>query len=211
MPVITIDPNEPDERSLHQAARIIIQGGIAIYPTETVYGIGVRYDDTSALQRLFSLKKRLVNKPVLLLLPRTDDLRRISTSVPPEALQLAERFWPGPLTLVVPACPDISELIAGGGSTVGCRVSCSPVAARLALACGLPITSTSANLSGGPSPSSVSGITADVIAGADLVIDAGPTAGSTPSTVYDLARKPFRVVRPGVIPEADIIRTLKNS
>ena len=210
MTTIFIDPNNPDEQALRETARIIMQGGIAIYPTETVYGIGVRYDDEHALQRLFDLKGRADNKPVLLLLPCAADLHRISSDVPPEALLLAQRFWPGPLTLVVPAAPDLSALVTGNGTTVGCRVSSNPVAAGLTLACGLPITSTSANLSGGPNPAAVSDISPDVLARADVVIDAGPTPGSIPSTVYDLSHKPFRCVRPGVIPEADISAALKD-
>ncbi len=208
MPVITIDPNAPDEQALREAAAIIMQGGIVIYPTETVYGIGVRYDDEQALARLFDLKGRADRKPVLLLLQRSEDLQRISRNVPPEALLLAERFWPGPLTLVVPAAPDLSRALTGGGATVGCRISSHPVAAALALACGLPITSTSANLSGGPNPSSIADIPSDVISRADIVIDAGSTACSLPSTVYDVSRSPFRLVRPGCIAESDIICAL---
>lgn len=210
MPVITIDPNAPDEQALREAAAVIMQGGIAIYPTETVYGIGVRYDDEDALQRLFALKGRADRKPVLLLLPRAEDLQRISRDAPPEALLLTKRFWPGPLTLVVPAA-HLSTRVTGGGATVGCRVSSHPVAAGLALACGLPITSTSANLSGGTNPSSIADIPSDVIDRVDIVIDAGPTAGSLPSTVYDVSRTPFCLVRPGVIPEADITRALKKT
>jgi len=211
MAVIIIDPNKPDPQALSEAAHIIMQGGIAIYPTETVYGIGVRYDVEQALRRLFNLKGRVDNKPVLLLLPRADGLQRISSRVPPEARLLAKRFWPGPLTLVVPARPDMPALVTGGGKSVGCRVSSHPVAAGLALACGLPITSTSANLSGGPNPSSVADITPDVIARADIVLDAGPTPGTLPSTVYDVSQHPFRLVRPGVIAEADINRALQKT
>jgi L-threonylcarbamoyladenylate synthase len=208
MTVITIDPNNPDEQALHVAARIIMQGGIAIYPTETVYGIGVRFDDQQALQRLFELKNRDQHKPVLLLLSRADDLARISSQIPPETQILTERFWPGPLTLVVPAAENLSDLVTGGGQTVGCRVSSSPAAARLMSACGIPITSTSANLSGGANPTSISEISADILEKADIVIDAGPSPGSTPSTVYDISQKPFRLVRAGVIPETDITAVL---
>jgi L-threonylcarbamoyladenylate synthase len=210
MTVITIDPNNPDEQALHVAARIIMQGGIAVYPTETVYGIGVRFDDQQALQRLFKLKNRNQNKPVLLLLSRADDLVRISSQIPPEAQILTERFWPGPLTLVVPAAENLSELVTAGGSTIGCRVSSSASAAGLVLACGTPITSTSANLSGGPNPTSISEISADILEQADIVIDAGPSPGSVPSTVYDISQKPFRLVRAGVIPETDITDALAD-
>jgi L-threonylcarbamoyladenylate synthase len=208
MPVITVDPNAPDEQALREAADIIMRGGIAIYPTETVYGIGVRYDDEQALARLFALKGRDSRKALLLLLPRAEDLRLVSSHVPPEALRLAVRFWPGPLTLVVPAAPDVPELITGGGSTVGCRVSSSPAASTLVRNCGMPITSTSANPSGGPNPARISDIPGDILLRADIVIDAGPAAGSLPSTVYDVSCKPFRLVRPGCIPESDIIRAL---
>ncbi|MBM4310800.1 MAG: threonylcarbamoyl-AMP synthase [Deltaproteobacteria bacterium] len=211
MPVIVIDPNNPDPQALLEAADIIMQGGIAIYPTETVYGIGVRYDDEQALARLFDLKGRASHKPVLLLLPRSEDLQRISSRVPPEARLLAERFWPGPLTLVVPARPDLPALVTGGGNSIGCRVSSSAAASALVRACGRPITSTSANLSGGPNPSSVADITPDVIARADIVLDAGPTPGTLPSTVYDVSQHPFRLVRAGVIAEADINRALKKT
>jgi len=175
-----------------------------------VYGIGVRYDDEQALERLFDLKNRAQNKPVLLLLPGEDDLQRVSARVPPEARLLAARFWPGPLTLIVPAAPNLSALITGHGTTIGCRVSSSASAARLVLACGIPITSTSANLSGGPNPAAISDISADVLARADIVIDAGPSPGTTASTVYDISQKPFRCVRQGVIPEADITAALAD-
>lgn len=211
MPVINVDPHSPDPALMLQASLIIRQGGIAVYPTETVYGIGVRYDDTAALQRLFSLKGRHRGKPVLLLLPQPDDLQRICAGAPPEALLLAGRFWPGPLTLVVPAAGDVPPLVTGGGAGVGCRVSGNPVAAALVRACGFPITSTSANLSGGPNPSSISEIPAEVLGGADIVIDAGPTPGSLASTVYDVSAQPFRIVRPGVILEADITAALNKA
>jgi len=208
MPVITIDPGNPDAASLREAADIIMQGGIAIYPTETVYGIGVRYDDEAALRRLFDLKGRADRKPVLLLLPCAEDLQRVSRHVPPETLLLAQRFWPGPLTLIVPAAAELSTFVTGGGNSVGCRVSSSAVACGLVLACGLPVTSRSANLSGGPNPSSIADIPPDVIARADIVLDAGPTSGILPSTVYDVSQHPFRLVRPGVIAEADITNAL---
>ena len=208
MTVITIDPNNPDEQALQEAARVIMQGGIAIYPTETVYGIGVRFDDRQALQRLFEIKNRDQHKAVLLLLSRVDDLVRISSQVPPEARILTQRFWPGPLTLVVPAAAGLSDLVTGGGQTVGCRVSSSTAAAHLMSACGLPITSTSANLSGRPNPTSISEISADILEQVDVVIDAGPSPGSVPSTVYDVSQKPFRLVRAGVIPETDITALL---
>jgi L-threonylcarbamoyladenylate synthase len=208
MTTIFIDPDNPDEQALREAARVIMQGGIAIYPTETVYGIGVRFDDQEALQRLFAIKNRDHNKPVLLLLPCAEDLTRISSTTPPEAWILAQRFWPGPLTLVVPAAAGLSDGITGGGKTVGCRVSSSPCAAGLLRACGIPVTSTSANISGGATPSAISDIPADVLERTDIVIDAGPSAGTTASTVYDISHKPFRCVRPGVIPEADITAVL---
>ena len=208
MTVITIDQNNPDKQALHVAARSIMQGGIVVYPTETVYGIGVRFDDQQALQRLFELKNRDQHKPVLLLLSRADDLVRISSQIPTEAQILTERFWPGPLTLVVPAAADLSDLVTGRGSTIGCRMSSNTSAAGLVLACGLPITSTSANLSGGPNPTSISEISADILDQVDIVIDAGPSPGSVPSTVYDISQKPFRLVRAGVIPETDITALL---
>ena len=211
MTFITIDTNNPEEKALQEAARIIMRGGIAVYPTETIYGIGVRFDDQQALQRLFELKNRDQNKPVLLLLSSADDLALISNRVPPEARILTERFWPGPLTLVVPAAPDLSVLVTGAGPSIGCRVSSNASAAALVPACGMPITSTSANLSGGANPTSISDIPDDVIARADVVIDAGPTPGSTASTVYDISQKPFRCIRPGVIPEADITAVLENT
>jgi len=208
MNVITIDPNKPDHQALREAARIIMQGGIAVYPTETVYGIGVRFDDQQALQHLFEIKNRNQNKAVLLLLSRADDLARISSRIPPEARILTERFWPGPLTLVVPAAADLSDLITAGGQTVGCRVSSSTAAAHLMSACAVPITSTSANLSGGPNPTSISEISADVLERVDVVIDAGPSPGNIPSTVYDISQEPFQLLRAGVIPEADITDAL---
>jgi L-threonylcarbamoyladenylate synthase len=200
MLLLTINPRSPDEAALREAAHIIKNGGIAVYPTETVYGLGVLFNNTQALERLFAAKGRRETKPVLLLIDNSRALDRLTPDIIPEALALAERWWPGPLTILFKARPNLSPYLTGDEGKIGCRISSHPIARRLVELAGAPITSTSANLAGGPNAACIADIPQDLLERVDVIIDAGATPGGRPSTILDASALPFSVTREGAIP-----------
>ncbi len=142
-----------DPAGVARASRVILQGGVAAFPTETFYGLGADAQNEGALQKVFRIKGREENKPLLLLIGAREWLSAWVPRLDPVAERLIESFWPGPLTLVFEALPHVSPLLTGGTGTIGVRISPHPVARALVEAVGRPITATSANLSGRPSVS----------------------------------------------------------
>jgi L-threonylcarbamoyladenylate synthase len=201
---LRINPLSPDEAALREAAHVIKNGGIAVYPTETVYGLAAAYDTASALERLFAAKGRQETKPVLLLIESSRQLAGLAGKIQPQALQLAEKWWPGPLTMLFKARPCLSPYLTGDEGKVACRVSSSAVAQRLVELVGCPITSTSANLAGGASATRIADIPRELLERVDVVIDAGSTPGGLPSTLLDVSILPFIIVREGAIPSEKI-------
>ncbi len=145
-------------------------------------------------------KGRRETKPVLLLIENSRALGELATEMMPEALALAERWWPGPLTLLFKALPHLSPYLTGDEGKIGCRISADPVARRLVELAGAPITSTSANLAGGPSAACIADIPGELLDRVDVIIDAGTTPGGRASTVLDVSALPFTVVREGALP-----------
>lgn len=184
------------------AAAALRRGGVVAYPTETFYGLGALAADGAAVARLVRAKGRPDGKPLPLLAAGLDQVEAVA-DLPPLARRLAAAFWPGPLTLVVPARPGLHPAITGGGATVGIRVTSSPVAAALARAAGGPLVATSANLAGEPPAAAVEALGAALVARLDLVLDAGPAPGGLASTVVALegegATVRLRLLRAGPI------------
>ena len=209
--ILTVHSAAPDDSVIKEAARCIRDGGIIIYPTETFYGMGALYSNEQALTKLFRIKSRDFSKPVLLLIPDISSIEAVASEVPPEAHVLARHFWPGPLTLLLKPSPHLSSLLIGEDNTVGMRVSSDPVASHLLAALQDCITATSANLSGGISPTAVHEIPDVLLDAVDLVIDAGTTPGGRPSTVFDVSCRPFKIVREGAVGVRDIMRVLHQS
>ncbi len=200
--IFKIDPRLPDEALLRQAADIVLGGGIIIYPTETVYGIGALFSNEQALRRVFAVKGRDPSKPVLLLIKDAASLRNLITGMSYTALGLAEKYWPGPLTLLFQASEKLSPLLIGDERKIGCRVSSSPVARKLLSIIKQPITSTSANLSGDKNPSEINDISPLLLDSVDVILDAGRLGDGLPSTVIDVTIEPFKIIRQGeIIPE----------
>lgn len=202
---LTINPASPDEAAMHKAAHIIAHGGIAVYPTETVYGLAALSTNKSALERLFAAKGRRETKPVLLLIANTTQLDQLTDHIPAQAMTLAERWWPGPLTLLFKARASLSPYITGEDGKVACRISSNTVAQRLVQLVGSPITSTSANLAGDPSTSIPGQLPAQLLDKIDILLDAGPTPGGLPSTLLDVSSQPFEIVRAGAIPASRLL------
>jgi L-threonylcarbamoyladenylate synthase len=200
--VLPTSPDEPREERLEAAASVLAAGGVVAYPTETFYGLAVDPLDPAAVRRLLALKGKPTGSPILLLLAGTWQVEDVVGHLPDPFLPLAERFWPGPLTIVVRAAEDLPEEITGGTGTVGIRVPGLALARQLARSLGKPITGTSANAHGEPPCRTATEIVRALPEGIDLVLDGGPTAGGASSTVLDLSRASPRIVRQGAVPLA---------
>jgi len=192
------------------AAALLRAGGIVAYPTETFYGLGARWDRREALARLASAKLRPAGKPLPLLCADRAQLAEVAGPLPPEAERLAARFWPGPLTLVLPAAAGVPGEITAGSDTVGVRIPGSALARALAAAAGGALVSTSANLSGRPPPRSAAELAPEILAAIDGVLDGGRVPGGLPSTVVALGREGPVLVRAGVIPWDAVLGSLRD-
>ncbi len=185
-----------------EARGLLESGGILALPTETYYALAVNPLDEAALARLFALKSRPPEKPVLVLLPGPEMLARVARTVPEVASRLLARFWPGPLTLILPALDHLPRLLTGGTGTIGVRQPRQDLVRRLMTALGLPVTGTSANRSGRRSLTEAAAVAREFGAGVDLILEAGPCPGGLPSTIVDVSAAPPRLVRAGAIPAA---------
>jgi L-threonylcarbamoyladenylate synthase len=197
--VIHIDRQRPEPSAIAKAADCLRRGGLVAFPTETVYGLGAHAHDRDAVRRLFAAKQRPSNDPLIVHVASVDEIRTLTTHVPPAAVALAERFWPGPLTLVLRRAASVPLEVTAGMETVAVRVPAHPVAHALLAAARMPIAAPSANLFSRPSPTRASHVLADLDGRIDMVLDAGPVDIGVESTVVDLTTVPPTVLRPGAI------------
>ncbi len=188
-----------DPAAVDRAARILHDGGLVAFPTETVYGLGAHATDAVAVARLFSVKGRPADHPLIVHLPEGEPLDRWALDVPAAATRLAEACWPGPLTLILHRGPALPSVVAGGRETIGLRVPAHPVALALLAALGGPIAAPSANRFGHVSPTTARHVADDLDGDVDLVLDGGPCAVGVESTIVDLTVDPPEVLRPGAI------------
>jgi len=198
--VVPVDPQRPDPEVIGRAAAILRQGGLVAFPTETVYGLGADGLNPAALARLFEAKGRPATDPVILHIADPDALPQLAQEVPPAAWTLVRRFWPGPLTLVLPKRPIVPDLATAGLPTVAVRMPAHPVALALIRAAGVPIAAPSANRFGRTSPTTAQHVWEDLAGRIDLILDAGPTPIGVESTVVDLTRPVPTILRPGGLP-----------
>jgi L-threonylcarbamoyladenylate synthase len=196
--VLRVDPEHPDAGVLARAARVLARGGVVAFPTETFYGLGAAALDADAVRRVFALKGRPANNPLLVIV---DGIAMAETvaEIPERARPLIARHWPGALTLVFRARTVVPEEIGAGTGTVGVRWSRHPVARGLATALGAPVTAPSANPSGAAPASAAADVVRDFGGALDVVLDGGATTGGPPSTVVDVTVDPPRVIRAGAV------------
>lgn len=207
---VAVHSGVPGEKVIERAAAVVISGGVIVYPTETLYGIGVDAGNVSALRRVYDIKGREGAKALLVIVDDFERLRPLVQQVTPEAHALMHAFWPGPLTLVFNASPMVPVEITAGMGTIGARVPSNDFCRALVQACGRPITSTSANRAGEPTPNNIGQIRNALPEGIDLFIDAGALPASAPSTVVDVTTSPPRLLREGAVPWDHIARTLRQ-
>jgi L-threonylcarbamoyladenylate synthase len=195
--VVAVDPEHPDPAVIADAASVLARGGLVAFPTETVYGLGANALDPAAVEALFDAKGRPSTDPVIVHVAAIEHVRDIAPDLPAVAERLAQRFWPGPLTLVLRKAPRVSSSITAGLDAVGVRVPAHPVAQALLRAVKLPVVAPSANRFSRPSPTTAQHVLDDLNGSIDMVLDAGPTAVGVESTVLDMTASPPLVLRPG--------------
>ncbi len=181
------------------AVELLKNGGTIAYPTETFYGLGAKFDSDDALRKIYTIKQRPHDKAMPLIIGERDLLPVIAVGVSRTASDLMDTFWPGPLTLILPARENISEYITAGTHTIAVRIPGESFALRLAQAAHFPITATSANLSGLPPARDIETVLGYFGDRIDLIIDAGPTPGGLPSTIVDARGSALKILREGVI------------
>ena len=189
---------------IDQAAATLRAGGLVAFPTETVYGLGANALDEDAVRRLFAVKGRPVDNPLIVHLDDASHLDAVVSTVTPLARRLAARYWPGPLTLVLQAAPAVPAVTRGGLETVAVRVPDHPVALRLLRAAGVPVAAPSANRSGRPSPTTAEHVRADLGDAVDVIVDGGPCGLGLESTVVDARGAVPIVLREGMITREEL-------
>jgi L-threonylcarbamoyladenylate synthase len=203
--ICRIDPIRPDPALIWRAARIIRSGGIIVFPTSGLYGLGTNATNEEAVGRIFKIKHRTAAKPILILIGKTGQLDRLVTIIPEMAGNLIHRHWPGGVTLIFSARQNLPPNLTAGTGKIGIRLPAHPVAAALVDEVGFPVTGTSANLAGQTGCATIDQLPPQIIDKVDLVLDAGTLAGGKGSTVVDVTGKQPVILRKGVAPPITIL------
>lgn len=191
---------EQDKNAVAEAAAILRRGGLLGIPTETVYGLGADALNEDAVRRIFEAKGRPQDNPLIIHVPSADWLARYCRDVPDAAYQLAARFWPGPLTMILSRRDIVPLRTTGGLETVGVRCPDHPVTLAIIEAAGVPIAAPSGNTSGRPSPTTAGHMMEDMLGKIEGIVDGGPCTVGVESTILDLTVQPPRLLRPGGLP-----------
>jgi len=197
--IVVVHPSNPESEAIARAAALLRAGGLVAFPTETVYGLGANALDPAAVRRIFWAKDRPAANPLIVHLPDRSLVANVAASWPATAARLAERFWPGPLTIVVPRNPRLPDEVTAGGPTVAIRSPKHAAAHALLRAAGVPLAAPSANLSTELSPTRAEHVMKSLGGRIDLILDAGPCPGGIESTVVDVTGPGVRILRPGPI------------
>ena len=204
MKTVTLKATHGD--NILRALEILKNGGLVAFPTDTVYGVGTMAFDENAIKSIYVAKDRPVEKAIPILLGRSEDLEKVAASLTSMAEKLAARFWPGPLTLVIPKHPSLPTVVSAT-PTVGVRVPDHPIARALLTAAG-PMAVTSANISGEPSPKTAGEVSRQLNKRIPIILDGGETPGGVPSTVVDCTGAEPVILREGPISLEEIKATL---
>lgn len=195
------------QKGLIKAVKIISKGGIVAFPTESFYGLGVDATNTEAVENLFTIKKRDHNLPILILISSMSNLPQYVTSAPLRAKRLGGKFWPGGLTMVFQSSPVVSSALTSSTGKVGIRISSHPLARTLSKALNVPITATSANISGKPPCIKADQVAEYFNSAVELILDGGETQGKCPSTILDVTTDPPVIIREGMVKAEEIIKS----
>ncbi|MEI8132906.1 MAG: L-threonylcarbamoyladenylate synthase [Leptolinea sp.] len=194
--------------SIREALRIIETGGLVAFPTDTVYGLAADVRSAAAIERIYQAKGRDMVKAIPVLICNIDQVTQVALDLPNSARRLAEKFWPGALTLIVPRLPDLPENLSSSPTVAVRMPNYAPVQTVLQH-CG-PLAVTSANLSGEANPLTAEDVFAQLGGKIDLILDGGPVIGGIPSTIVDCSVDPVVITRHGAIPDEAIFEALQN-
>jgi L-threonylcarbamoyladenylate synthase len=206
METVLIPSAEP--LALERALQVLAAGGLVAFPTDTVYGVGALVFMEAAVESLYAAKGRSLEKAIPVLIGDLKDMGKVAVEVPPLAERLAARFWPGPLTLVVPKHPDLPPAVSSSG-TVGVREPDHPLARTLLVRAG-PLAVTSANRSGASSPTTAEQVLSELGGRIALILDGGTTPGGVPSTVVDCMGPEPRILREGALSQDQILTIMSK-
>lgn len=206
MNIIGVDPASLD--APRRALQILLESGLVAFPTDTFYALGAAARDEEAVARVFAAKRRPREEALPVFVADRDQWRSLVADLPDAALRLADRFWPGALTIVCRRGTEVPPLLAGGGETIGVRQPALPIAVGLCRALGGPIVGTSANTHGMPAPITAAQVALDLGTEVELILDGGRCPLARPSTVIDVTRTPPVIVREGVVPVEAVRETL---
>ena len=196
---VVVDRESPQRDAIDEAAKWIRAGYVIAIPTDTLYGLAADPFNAAAVARVFDVKGRAAGRALPLIAADVAQIASTLGRLSATAARLADRFWPGPLTLVVPAARQLAREVSGGTGTVGVRVPADGIARAVCAACGHPVTATSANLSGEPAVSAPDDVEQALGDRVEFMLDAGRTPGGAPSTIVDVTAGEPRLVRAGAI------------
>ena len=199
--------NAIDNEIIAKAGKAITQKGVVVFPAQYFYGIAVDALDINALQKVFNIKKRALQNPLLVLIKDRDQLETLVDSIPDIAEKLIKKYWPGNVTIIFNAAKHIPDLITAKTGKIGLRMPWHPVAKALVNAAGRPITGTSANISGCPACNSIKTIDPFILKNADMTLDAGELKTGLGSTVVDVTENSLKIVRQGQVSKSEILKT----
>jgi L-threonylcarbamoyladenylate synthase len=207
--IAVVDPLRPPSDTLERAAAAVRQGGLVVFPTTGLYGLGADPLNPEAVERIFRLKARDADKPLLVLIDQLAMMNRVAQPVSAMARHLMARFWPGRLTFVVRALPNLPAGLTAGSGKIGVRLTGHPVAAALAGAAGGLLIGTSANISGAGGIAVIPDLDPSVLESVAMVLDAGPLTGQA-STVVDVTAEAPVILRQGAVPGAAIMSAIRG-
>jgi L-threonylcarbamoyladenylate synthase len=208
--LLEVNPDHPDPEIIRLAGQKIREGGVIVFPTQCLYGLGADARNAEAVARIFAIKQRAPTNPLLILIPGRSDLASVTDTIPLAAKRIMDVFWPGNVTLLFEANPSLPASLTAGTGKIGVRLPLHPVAAELVRKAGGPITGTSANLSGFPGAATIDELGPDITGQVDLILDAGVLKGGIGSTIVDITVVPPLVLREGAITAKIIFKALSR-
>jgi L-threonylcarbamoyladenylate synthase len=208
---VDVDSDNPESDIIKRAGKIIQNSGVVIFPAQCLYGVAVNALDEKAVKKVFNLKQRSLNNPILTLINNRSQLEDLVKSIPASAKKLMGAFWPGNLTIVFKAQNSIPDILTANTGKIGIRIPAHPVARALVRYIKVPITGTSANLSKQKNCNQADHLDPSIIENADLILDAGKLKGGTGSTIVDVTSSKNNIIRQGVISTSRINEILDKS
>lgn len=206
--ILKVNPIAPEPSKIKEAAEVIKKGGTVAFPTETVYGLGAGALNPDAVKKIFRAKGRPSDNPLIAHIAKISDLKLIAKRPPEAAIALINKFWPGPLTIILKRKKVVPDIVTGGLDTVAVRMPDNKIALSLIRKAGVPLVAPSANLSGSPSPTGARDVAADLSGRIDMILDGGKTRIGIESTVIDMTTRPPVLLRPGGLPVEEIEKVI---